>query len=971
MRTTVQLLAVLLAILYCSLAHAATDPYEAMEVTPAEGYVTSLQHFTITFGDLPVVVNENAVPTLQKGGGATLEGHMSLDSDGKTVIIDFDESCTASGQYFLNLPENSLTVNGQRLLPITLRFLIGGDETSFYEQISVNPAEGTVESLQNFTISFPEYIGEIAEGCKATLKHLKSGTTYQAEMYEVGYNVLVYFPDEITRPGQYTLTIPAGAVVIYTLGFEVDELNFNYTIEGDDQESFYDLITIDPAEGTVASLQDFTITFPETVDGITTGSKAKLTNTITGATVQMRMSASGHNVTVNFPNEVDEPGVYRLTIPAGSLIVNALDEEVAELNFHYTIKSQDSTEYTITPAEGEVYLLQNFSISYGSPVEVNEDATPQLVDDQTGRSFECHILEIGGSAYIYMEYPLSVLGNYTLHVPAACIEVLATGAVNPEMTFHYTIVEKQTYVPDVIEDQPDGELHLYQRSGKVIREVEKENVPEGEWPYEIITESQEGSLSIVFAEGNKVYIQRPVSWSYYNGWVEGTLSADGKTITVPLGQSIAYTYSLEMAVQVAMFTYDAEQGSYFYNPDIQEVTYTINDDGTISLNGTDELNILGTMNRAFGQTFQYLDYEWLQDGDYESVYIPISETPLTPPEDMATEFYHFTTAINDGMEWEPYSAVVRVGFDGEDMWMQGICSYLPKAWIKGHIEGNTVTFPNSQLLGSYEVLLYFKAADFNPITGNTTQKDMVLTFDGENTLYTYDYVFISVDKNNLSYLNYYQGLTLSKNPDAQVVVPEGLKTYDYTIQFKTTDEYGSMISQERTVSVGFAGEHVFIQGMCDFLPESWVEGRLENGQLVLDLPQYMGNYDEEYQISYPIFLNGFSQQTGLLNRQVVLDYAPETRVFSNQSTPFGFGINKTGYLNVMDFYEAVLTPVQTFLTGDVNEDGDVNISDVIDLINYILNGDAEGLNLAAGDVDYNGLCNISDVIGLINIVLNS
>ena len=449
------------------------------------------------------------------------------------------------------------------------------------------------------------------------------------------------------------------------------------------------------------------------------------------------------------------------------------------------------------------------------------------------------------------------------------------------------------------------------------------------------------------------------------------MSADGKTITVPLGQSIAYTYSLEMAVQVAMFTYDAEKGSYFYNPDIQEVTYTINDDGTISLNGTDELNILGTMNRAFGQTFQYLDYEWLQDGDYESVYIPISETPLTPPEDMATEFYHFTTAINDGMEWEPYSAVVRVGFDGEDMWMQGICNYLPKAWIKGHIDGNTVTFPNSQLLGSYEVLLYFKAADFNPITGNTTQKDMVLTFDGENTLYTYDYVFISVDKNNLSYLNYYQGLTLSKYPDAQVVVPEGLKTYDYTIQFKTTDEYGSMISQERTVSVGFAGEHVFIQGMCDFLPESWVEGRLENGQLVLDLPQYMGNYDEEYQISYPIFLNGFSQQTGLLNRQVVLDYAPETRVFSNQSTPFGFGINKTGYLNVMDFYEAVLTPVQTFLTGDVNEDGDVNISDVIDLINYIVNGDAEGLNLAAGDVDYNGLCNISDVIGLINIVLNS
>ena len=88
-----------------------------------------------------------------------------------------------------------------------------------------------------------------------------------------------------------------------------------------------------------------------------------------------------------------------------------------------------------------------------------------------------------------------------------------------------------------------------------------------------------------------------MSTSYYDGWVEGTLSEDGKTITVPMGQYIAYARSLEMAVQVAMFTYDEERGSYFYNPNIEEVTYTINDDGSISLNGTDSLNILGTMNR--------------------------------------------------------------------------------------------------------------------------------------------------------------------------------------------------------------------------------------------------------------------------------------------------------------------------------------------------------------------------------------
>ena len=970
MRKTLQLLAVLMAVLYSTTALAAVDPYTVMAVTPAEGNVTSLQHFTITFADLPVVVDDSAIPTLEKGGGATLEGHMGLDTDGKTVIIDFDECCTASGDYYLNIPENSLTVNGQKLLPLTLRFNISGDADSFYGQITVDPAEGTVESLQNFTISFPAYIGEIDYGSKATLKNTKTGATYQAEMFEVGYKVLVYFPDEITRSGDYTLTIPAGSVIIYTLGFEVEELNFHYTIEGNDDPTFYDQITINPAEGTVISLQNFTITFPETVDGIVSGSKATLTGAGNGETYQADMTASGHDVTVNFPEEIVTPGEYTLTIPEASLIVNSMDEDIAELNFHYTIKSQDMSAYTINPPEGEVYLLQNFTIHYDSEVLVNEEVMPLLINDETGEAYECHLVEIGGNAFIYKDYPLSELGNYTLHVPAACIELLSSGSVNPEMTFHYTIVQKDVFIPPVIENQPEGELHLYQRTGHVIREVEKENVQEDEWPYEIINLDQDGTLSIVFGADNKVYIQRPVSWSYYNGWVEGTLGADGKTITVPMGQYIAYTLSLEMGVQVAMFTYDEERGSYFYNPNIEEVTYTINDDGSISLNGTDSLNILGTMNRAFGQNFQYLDYEWLQDGDYESVYYPISETPLTPPEGLVTEEYILTTA-NYVYEWEPYTAVVKVGFDGDDMWLQGISEFLPDAWIKGTREGNTVTFPNPQLLGSYEVLLYFKSANYNPGTGNTVQKDMVLTINDDNSFYTYDYVFISVDKNNLSYINFYQGLTLSKSPDATVTVPEDLRTYKYLLKCTTTDEYGSMVADQTSVMLGFRGDHVYIQGLWPYLPESWVEGRLVNGQLVFDLPQYLGNLDQEYEMTYPIYLIGFEESSGLINRQVTFDYAPQTGIFSNPSSALGLAINKTGYLNLQDLFDVSLEPVQSYLIGDVNDDGRVSIDDVTVLIYYLLSEDASGINLAAADVNADGRCSIDDVTTLITILLTN
>ena len=230
MRQITKILTLLMAVLYSLSAFAVVDPYDVLTVTPAEGEVTSLQHFTITFDGLPVVVGEGAIPTLQKGGGATYEGTMRTDDAGTTVIVDFDVCCTASGQYFLNLPENSLTVNGQKLLPLTLRFIINGDMDSFYEQITIDPAEGEVESLQSFTLSLPEYVGEIDYGSVAILTNTTTGMTYQADMYDVGFNVLVYFGEEITEAGNYTLTIPEGAIVIYSFDEDVHELTFNYTI---------------------------------------------------------------------------------------------------------------------------------------------------------------------------------------------------------------------------------------------------------------------------------------------------------------------------------------------------------------------------------------------------------------------------------------------------------------------------------------------------------------------------------------------------------------------------------------------------------------------------------------------------------------------------------------------------------------------------------------------------------------------
>lgn len=206
------------------------DPLEVMACDPAEGPVESLQSFTITFGDLPVVVQEDSIPTLEKGGGTTIAGRMRAGEDGTSVIVEFDECLTLSGQYYLNLPGASIIVRSQPLLPLTLRFSIAGTVQSFYEQITIDPAEGEVESLQYFNIYLPQYVTDINYANTATLTNNSTGRTHYVNLLGLGFRVMAYLGNEVTEPGQYTLTVPAGTIDIIALGEEVHELSFSYVI---------------------------------------------------------------------------------------------------------------------------------------------------------------------------------------------------------------------------------------------------------------------------------------------------------------------------------------------------------------------------------------------------------------------------------------------------------------------------------------------------------------------------------------------------------------------------------------------------------------------------------------------------------------------------------------------------------------------------------------------------------------------
>ena len=67
-------------------------------------------------------------------------------------------------------------------------------------------------------------------------------------------------------------------------------------------------------------------------------------------------------------------------------------------------------------------------------------------------------------------------------------------------------------------------------------------------------------------------------------------------------------------------------------------------------------------------------------------------------------------------------------------------------------------------------------------------------------------------------------------------------------------------------------------------------------------------------------------------------------------------------------FTATLEPA--FTRGDVNNDDNVNISDVTALIDYILSHDATGINLSAADCNMDENVNISDVTALIDFILS-
>ena len=191
-------------------------------------------------------------------------------------------------------------------------------------------------------------------------------------------------------------------------------------------------------------------------------------------------------------------------------------------------------------------------------------------------------------------------------------------------------------------------------------------------------------------DGDDVYLQ---GFSVYlpEAWIKGTLNEDHTQVAFP----VQYFGSL--------YGYDI----YFYPASPVDSEY-VSIDAVFNYDERSDVFVLDQEQVCYIFENAYADHVgWYYMYDSEMNITPDANTVIVP-EGLETEPYMLTGVYmgyyEDTEEWfegDPLMGMAQVGIDGDDIYVQGLCSYLPKAWVKGHREGDGYVFDNGQYFGPF------------------------------------------------------------------------------------------------------------------------------------------------------------------------------------------------------------------------------------------------------------------------------
>ena len=351
---------------------------------------------------------------------------------------------------------------------------------------------------------------------------------------------------------------------------------------------------------------------------------------------------------------------------------------------------------------------------------------------------------------------------------------------------------------------------------------------------------QSGTTKIVETTDGVVYIQNFISTYATGAWVKGTRA--GNTITVPAKQPLNYNSNYNATISAR---WAKPSGNTYVAADetAENFTLTVDDAAnTITLEGTSEELLIAALwdddNSWTGNAVWQTVYTYSKD--YEE---PTSIT-VTPPAGMEVATWYTKGHTYSSGSTSGFKGTVSVGFAGDEVYIQGMFSDFPEAWMKGTIEGTKVTFAGLQVQGTYgNFTIYATGGD------NTGLIDYEMTYDAENgILSSENALFANAAEDRIYYLTYITDIQITKDEPAQPITPpEELQAEDWFFAGYFYDgESESPV--EKTLKVGAIDKDVYVQGISYFMPEAWIKGTLsEDGKsITFASGQYYGAYNDTY-----------------------------------------------------------------------------------------------------------------------------
>jgi len=180
--------------------------------------------------------------------------------------------------------------------------------------------------------------------------------------------------------------------------------------------------------------------------------------------------------------------------------------------------------------------------------------------------------------------------------------------------------------------------------------------------------------------------------------------------------------------------------------------------------------------------------------------------------------------------------------------------------------------------------------------------------------------------------------------------------------------------------------------ICDTGNQRILKFNVNSGNFDYDLNPYGESLQEYWMMQnaeWEIYINdGLNKPSGIdlfEDRLLVSDYATGEIIIydisdsipielgridtGNQNNIMGIKIgpnHKIWYVNYQN--DEIILLDYNSITGDINNDGNINIVDVVILVDYIL-GSLE-FELEQGDINNDGIINIVDIVQLVNFILN-